>query len=468
MQGRKYTVKGFEQYKVPKREKREEDEAVKAEYRHLRSAEKNELIEDMLDIILKHKKEIKKVPQCSAIDSATDWAAKRRLLAKEVDLDDDGTPEVVVFGADGKTPYVVNGYKLATSDYPIRREYWSSHRTQADRVKEPMHEWRSSAVYEYETDPTNVWKKDNIKLTKTGKNLAKFDGFRMPTAPKSVSSPYAIFSKLIAPMVKEMYQRQWIPEKLGIENADFGRGVYYPILFNKIISPISVYRWLYLRLVEQKHYFFMKSNAQGEYPYAQYKRELRKPSNKATFQEWFFNTILTGDDKGSFNRSYVSEAIIDMNMVKGVAETEGPTDKNDGLIQLLGGDATFGDTDTIAFKLQNGQTVTFPELIKDDELIAMFLSILNNKDDPQHRAARVALAVWKTNAAAWLKDEVLSTEALNEMMEDEEAYEAAMKSLGSTKGQSPNITSAEGVGIYAQAGGHGTSPVKQAPEAEEA
>ena len=98
MRGRQYNVKSFEQYKVPKRAKREEDEAVKAEYRQLRSAEKNELIEDMLDIILKHKKEIKKVPQCSAIDSATDWAAKRRLLAKEVDLDDDGTPEVVVFG----------------------------------------------------------------------------------------------------------------------------------------------------------------------------------------------------------------------------------------------------------------------------------------------------------------------------------------------------------------------------------
>ena len=467
MQGRQYNVKRFEQYKVPKRAKREEDEAVKEEYRQLRRAEKNELIEDMLDIILKHKKEIKKVPQCSAIDSATDWAAKRRLLAREVDLDKDGTPEVVVFGADGKIPYVVNGYKLASSDYPIRREYWSSHRSQADRVGEPMHEWKSSAVYAYDTDPNNVWKKDNIRKTEVGKKLAKFDGFRMPTQPKSVSSPYAIFSKLIAPMVKQMYQRAWIPKKLGIENCRPEKGLYYPILFNKIISPISVYRWLYLRLVEQKHYYYVKSHAQGEYSYAQYKRDLRKPSNKAGFQEWFFNTILTGDNKGSFNRNYVSEAIIDQNMVKGEAETEGPTDKNDGLIQLLGGAATFSDTETIAFRLQNGQTVTFPELIKDDELIQIFINILNNKDDPQHRAARVALAVWKANAAAWLKEEVLSSEALNEMMEDEEAYRTAMTSLTTTKGQSPNITSEEGVGIYAQAGGHGTSPVKQAQEPEE-
>lgn len=460
MQGRQYNVKSFEPYKVPKREKREEDEAVKEEYKQLRRAEKNELIEDMLDIILKHKKEIKKVPQCSSLNSATDWAAKRRLLAKEVDLDDDGTPEVVVFGADGKTPYVVNGYKLTPSDYPIRREYWSTHTTPAARVGEPMHEWKSGAVYEYETDPKNVWKKDNIKLTKTGKNLAKFDGFRMPTQPKSVSSPYAIFSKLIAPMVKQMYQRAWIPKKLGIENVG-ENGAYYPLLFNKLISPISVYRWLYLRLVEQKHYFMVKFNNKGEYSYAQYKRDLRKPSYKASFQEWFFNNVLTGEDKGSFNRNYVSEAIIDQNMVKGVAETDGPTDKNDGLIQLLGGDATFSDNETIAFKLENGKPVYFPEMIKDDELVAIFINILNNKDDPQHRAARVALAVFKANAAEWLKDEVLSQDALNQMMEDEEAYKTAMMSLGTTNGQSPNITSGEGVGIYTQAGGKGTS---QAPE----
>jgi S-adenosylmethionine:tRNA-ribosyltransferase-isomerase (queuine synthetase) len=33
MRGRQYNVKSFEQYKVPKRAKREEDEAVKEEYK---------------------------------------------------------------------------------------------------------------------------------------------------------------------------------------------------------------------------------------------------------------------------------------------------------------------------------------------------------------------------------------------------------------------------------------------------
>ena len=106
-------------------------------------------------------------------------------------------------------------------------------------------------------------------------------------------------------------------------------------------------------------------------------------------------------------------------------------------------------------------------MIKDDELIEIFINILNNKNDPQHRDAKVALAIWKENTAAWLKEEVLSQAALKEMMEDEAAYQTAMQSLQTTKGQSPNITSGEGVGIYAQAGGHGTSPVKQMPDGQQ-
>ena len=51
--------------------------------------------------------------------------------------------------------------------------------------------------------------------------------------------------------------------------------------------------------------------------------------------------------------------------------------------------------------------------------------------------------------------------------EDEEAYKTALMSLGTTTGHSPNITSEEGVGIYAQAGGKGTSPVKAPPPDEE-
>ena len=60
------------------------------------SSNRKELIDDLLDIILKHKKEIRKVPQASHITTATEYARKRGLSATQVDLDKDGTPETVV------------------------------------------------------------------------------------------------------------------------------------------------------------------------------------------------------------------------------------------------------------------------------------------------------------------------------------------------------------------------------------
>jgi hypothetical protein len=261
-------------------------------------------------------------------------------------------------------------------------------------------------------------------------------------------------------LVKKMYLSPWIADKFVIENVD-KKGMYYPLLFNKLISPITIYRWLYLKLVEQKHYFTVKSNMKGEYTYAQYKRDLRKSVGKAEFQRWFFENVLAGDDKGEFNSNYVSIATIDQNMVIGdKADLEGPTNKNEGLVQLLGGAATFSDMETVAFRLGDGSPVHFPEMLKDDRLIKEYINILDDKHHPQHRAAKVSLAFFKANISAWLKQEVFSPAGLSEMMEDPTAYATAVESMRATRNQSPNVTSADGVQTYAMAGGHGASPVK--------
>ena len=91
------------------------------------SDNRKELLDDLLDIILKHKKEIRKVPQASHITSATEYAKKRGLSATQVDLDNDGTPETVVWDRSGRFPYIVNGYKLAPSDYHVRNAYCGTH-----------------------------------------------------------------------------------------------------------------------------------------------------------------------------------------------------------------------------------------------------------------------------------------------------------------------------------------------------
>ena len=194
---REYGVDRFKDWYAPAQSEDPIHKQIIEERKKERMEIKNELIEDMLDVILKHKKEIKKVPQCSHINGASVWAAKRGLHAREADLDKDGTPEVVVFDKDGKTPYVVNGYKIAPSDYPIRKLYWENHQKASDRIKEPKGKWLREKMYTFEDDPDNQWGKKNIKATPLAVELSKYDGFRMPTRPKEMASPYSIFSKFI-------------------------------------------------------------------------------------------------------------------------------------------------------------------------------------------------------------------------------------------------------------------------------
>ena len=54
---------------------------------------KEDMYNAMLNLILKHKVELQKIPAASSLASATNWAAKRGLRAGEADLDKDGKPE---------------------------------------------------------------------------------------------------------------------------------------------------------------------------------------------------------------------------------------------------------------------------------------------------------------------------------------------------------------------------------------
>ena len=78
----------------------------------------------MLNLILKHKVELQKIPATSAIESAKEWAGKRGLRAGTKDLDGDGKPETIVYNKAGK-PWIINGYRLKASDYPIRNAFYT-------------------------------------------------------------------------------------------------------------------------------------------------------------------------------------------------------------------------------------------------------------------------------------------------------------------------------------------------------
>jgi hypothetical protein len=128
----------------------------------------------------------------------------------------------------------------------------------------------------------------------------------MPTKPKKVMSPYSIFSKLIAPIVKEVWLQNEFYNRFGIERSQDGMS-YTAEMFKKIISPIAIYRALYLRLVEQKFYF-TKCDANGDefINYASFKKYMKEERGKKDFYNWFFDNYLDGVDKSQFKSNIIN------------------------------------------------------------------------------------------------------------------------------------------------------------------
>ena len=157
----------------------------------------------MLNLILKHKVELQKIPATSALESAQIWAAKRGLRAGEQDLDRDGHPETIVYNKAGK-PWIINGYKLKASDYPTRRAFYSAFPTAEERAGERMSDWIIDQAYDVRVDPNNPWRQ-HVSNTQFGDQLKTW-GYRMPTKPKKKQTVFNIFCKLVAPVLREYYE----------------------------------------------------------------------------------------------------------------------------------------------------------------------------------------------------------------------------------------------------------------------
>ena len=66
------------------------------------------LYDSMINMIVNHKMELQKIPQCSSLATAQQWAAKRGLRAGTQDFDGDGIQEIVVYNKAGQ-PMIING-----------------------------------------------------------------------------------------------------------------------------------------------------------------------------------------------------------------------------------------------------------------------------------------------------------------------------------------------------------------------
>ena len=348
---------------------------------------KEDMYNAMLNLILKHKVELQKIPAASSLASATNWAAKRGLRAGEADLDKDGKPETIVYDKSGK-PYIINGYRLKASDYPIRKAFYTAFPTPEDRAGESMSSWIKQQAYSVQVDPDNPWRQ-SVTTTPFGTQLKEW-GYRMPTRPKKKQSVFNIFCKLIAPVLKEYYEGdEGLPVRLLQENS----GPECLTVLKKIISPIAMYRMLYMKMVERE-YFFWLITTRDEFKnmrYAQFKQYIKNYEN--SFYTWFKTNYLTSDQL-HFKPNKVTPRVIDGMLVKDSIQWNG-SDPDDAIVFMIG--------------LENMGNEC-GEVLLNREKAQEFLEALEEKKGPEYKKATKDLAKWKKSASAsqkkFFKDQI--------------------------------------------------------------
>ena len=349
----------------------------------------------MLNIILTHKKEIQKLPHFSSIESSNDWINRHPnsgLRADVKDLDGDGTQEVVLYNRAGK-PVIVNGYKLRASDYPQRRAYWGTHPKPSDRIGEDYGEWVKSKVYDVTEDPENVWRR-RVRRTDLGDAIKEW-GYRMPSAPRKRDSPYSIFCKLIKEPLNQYLNGDFkgeLGEYVGDENVKF---------IKKIASPISMYRMMYLKLIERP-YFFLLSDKGIVRNYEHFKEYQR--THKGAFMRWFYDNYLTGPRLSELRRDKVPFAVIKGTFIRGALDIDGG-DPDDSIVFLLGLE-NINDSTTKPFDKAgnaNLHAFKFEDFILNNEAAGWFNAICNDKKDPCYKACKKALEKFKKRAQASTK-----------------------------------------------------------------
>ena len=362
----------------------------------------------MINLLLNHQQEIVKVPACSTYESAQEWCnarPKSGYRAGTAHLNDDRIPEVVVYDRKG-APFIVNGYKMKGSDYGLRSEYYTANPTKKHRAINPMREWLNDSCWSSTEDPENPYRKVNIKRTAIGDKL-KSKGWKIPAKPKAQQSVYSIFCKLVAPYVKRYFASEdFLKLFRGMSDEqnfnvlavkptlEFNIGPANGEFMRRIITPITIYRYLYMKLV-LRNYFFQLVDQQIINPdYRQFEQFMKEHKN--SFFDWFCRNFL---DKAKglkdFSDARVSDAIIAYNMSKGTLNTDG-SDINDGLVFLVGVDNW---ADPAPFMLNGQDGLHFIDLVMNQEAAASFLTALQNKD----KVAKQFMAVIKERAQASAK-----------------------------------------------------------------
>ena len=388
---RRYKIEDFDtvgRWEDPNKQSREDSE--------IRAARKD-AFDSMLNLILTHKKDIVKVPACSSYESAQEWVSKRPgYRAVKKDIGGGPEKEVVVYDRSG-LPFIVNGYKVGASDWGVRNAYYEAHPTVEHRAAaESMKEWAKNAFYKTTVDPSNPWRNTSVLPTKKAYQLRE-QGWKVPTQPKKQWSVYSIFSKNIAPFVKTFFNSS---ELLRISGGKGNLGPASANLLKKVVSQISIYRYLYMKLVERNFFFqLLEEQKLGSRSYTAFKQYLKLHPNQ--FFTWFCDNFMNMQTQ-TFKDSRVSQVIVGRNLSDGPLNTDG-TDLNDGLVFLIG---LKNWQDNKPIFIYKNVPMSFPQIIGNNDASAAFLTALDpkNPDKRLRRIAAQALARFKKQSQEGTKE----------------------------------------------------------------
>ncbi len=423
---------------------------------------REDILDSMLNLILNHKKEIQKIPSCTTLRGAQAWCDKRPgsgFRAHMADIGGDPENEVVVYDKAGK-PVIINGYRIKPSDYGIRKLY----REAVDKDPEAMigtsmREWVTNQAWTTHEADDNKW---DLQVTQNKEvyDRMKGWGYRMPSKPKAQATPYSIFSKLIAPLVKNVFNHSILYNSLASRfGIKMNSGIDNQVFINKIVSPISVYRFLYLRLVEQKYFWSLTETPATKAINTFEKFKKYTKANKDTFRRWFLNNIMSGDRKEVFKKAWVSEATILTNLIKDDIQLDG-SDIQDGIVFLLSV-ANLKDKEPVEVVF-NGTPYqfTFRQLLVDKDAAAKFNTVIKEKKNQNAKVLKRRLEKWKKNAEKSTKAYFQDERAKKLFFED---ADGKAKFLQGLKEGLPNATSAGSAAFQKQ---NVSSPVKNVPVVE--